>query len=652
MVQMVLIIYISFSLPIRIGFSLTSEGFWYALDILMDLYFVADIFVNFRTAIVDEDFELETNKHELAMRYLKGWFFIDLIAVVPLDHVERIVSGKFACAFDLSCSEDDGGGSGQYLRVVKMLRLVRLMKLLRLVKVGRLLERYEDALYAYKHIINLLGLLVVLVFLGHIIACLFYFVSSPDFVSSEEKALAEELGLQGAGGAGALSWMEVEFGESPSAVPLGMRYVGALYWSFTTLTTVGYGDISANTQAERVFAILGMILGGLIFSIIIGSVSQIVQNSSAMKRASEEKVQQVNAFVTENAFPKGLRKEIVQYFRKQDIRGYSETEILAEIPFNLREAALRHLYKDTLATVAMFFGTSDVFKMEVASQMLHIHYSPGQLVYSMGEPTKGMYIIARGAVEVLIHKHKDSLETELLGVLAKGATFGEDAMLGCQVRMETVRIRAQAKLLYIDHEVLGDLCRSYPAFKTHLVNLHHERMKALGAMDRPLDQSTGFEPGKTPRFGPPEPAAGAAAGGAASLQGRYAAMHRQIGLLRQALDELSAELVSMSKVSMAPDSKFAGGLDRDGDGVIDGAELAAWAREREEAKGRRGGGGGKGRVEALEKVAEAPGGEEAAAEEVAAEKAEKGPPAVPARVREEAAAPAVPSPLSGDLVRR
>ena len=32
-------------------------------------------------------------------------------------------------------------------------------------------------LYAYKHIINLLGLLVVLVFLGHIIACLFYFVS-------------------------------------------------------------------------------------------------------------------------------------------------------------------------------------------------------------------------------------------------------------------------------------------------------------------------------------------------------------------------------------------------------------------------------------------------------------------------------------------
>ena len=636
---MVLIIYISFSLPIRIGFSLTSEGFWYALDILMDLYFVADIFVNFRTAIVDEDFELETNKHELAMRYLKGWFFIDLIAVVPLDHVERIVSGKFACAFDLSCSEDDGGGSGQYLRVVKMLRLVRLMKLLRLVKVGRLLERYEDALYAYKHIINLLGLLVVLVFLGHIIACLFYFVSSPDFVSSEEKALAEELGLQGAGGAGALSWMEVEFGESPSAVPLGMRYVGALYWSFTTLTTVGYGDISANTQAERVFAILGMILGGLIFSIIIGSVSQIVQNSSAMKRASEEKVQQVNAFVTENAFPKGLRKEIVQYFRKQDIKGYSETEILAEIPFNLREAALRHLYKDTLATVAMFFGTSDVFKMEVASQMLHIHYSPGQLVYSMGEPTKGMYIIARGAVEVLIHKHTDSLETEMLGVLAKGATFGEDAMLGCQVRMETVRIRAQAKLLYIDHEVLGDLCRSYPAFKTHLVNLHHERMKALGAMDRPLDQSTGFEPGKTPRFGSPEPAAG----GAASLQGRYDAMHRQIGLLRQALDELSAELVSMSKVSMVPDSKFANGLDRDGDGVVDGAELAAWAREREEAKRRGGGMGGGGEVEEKGKADEQGGVEEAA---------ERGPTAVPPRVREEAAAPAVPSPLSGDLVRR
>lgn len=29
-----------------------------------------------------------------------------------------------------------------------------------------------------------------------------------------------------------------------------------MYWAFTTLTTVGYGDISAKTVAERIYAII------------------------------------------------------------------------------------------------------------------------------------------------------------------------------------------------------------------------------------------------------------------------------------------------------------------------------------------------------------------------------------------------------------
>ena len=39
-------------------------------------------------------------------------------------------------------------------------------------------------------------------------------------------------------------------------------YVTALYYSCTSLTTVGFGNVSANTKWERVFSVVIMLIGG------------------------------------------------------------------------------------------------------------------------------------------------------------------------------------------------------------------------------------------------------------------------------------------------------------------------------------------------------------------------------------------------------
>ena len=61
------------------------------------------------------------------------------------------------------------------------------------------------------------------------------------------------------------------FGDDhPTARDVVDRYIASIYWAFTTMTTVGYGDISATTRMERVIACFGMIVGGFVFSAIIG----------------------------------------------------------------------------------------------------------------------------------------------------------------------------------------------------------------------------------------------------------------------------------------------------------------------------------------------------------------------------------------------
>ena len=39
-------------------------------------------------------------------------------------------------------------------------------------------------------------------------------------------------------------------------------YISALYFTCTSLTSVGFGNVSANTNAEKVFSIIAMLIGG------------------------------------------------------------------------------------------------------------------------------------------------------------------------------------------------------------------------------------------------------------------------------------------------------------------------------------------------------------------------------------------------------
>lgn len=56
------------------------------------------------------------------------------------------------------------------------------------------------------------------------------------------------------------------------------QYVASYYWSFQTLTTVGYGDIPPKTLLERIFANIWMVIGVGFYSFTIGNLSTILAN--------------------------------------------------------------------------------------------------------------------------------------------------------------------------------------------------------------------------------------------------------------------------------------------------------------------------------------------------------------------------------------
>ena len=52
------------------------------------------------------------------------------------------------------------------------------------------------------------------------------------------------------------------FSTNVSSLDDKQKYLTALYFTVSSLTSVGFGNVSANTNAEKLFSIITMMIGG------------------------------------------------------------------------------------------------------------------------------------------------------------------------------------------------------------------------------------------------------------------------------------------------------------------------------------------------------------------------------------------------------
>ena len=55
------------------------------VDYIVDVMFIIDIFINFRTTFVDANDEVVSDPCRVAVNYIKGWFIVDLLAAIPFE---------------------------------------------------------------------------------------------------------------------------------------------------------------------------------------------------------------------------------------------------------------------------------------------------------------------------------------------------------------------------------------------------------------------------------------------------------------------------------------------------------------------------------------------------------------------------------------
>ena len=127
--------------------------------------------------------------------------------------------------------------------------VLKTARLLRLLRVARRIDQYSEYGAAV-----LILLMATFTLIAHWLACIYYAIAF-----YERPHLEKEIGwLYKLADTISMPYLA---NDSHSGPDLKSRYVTSLYFTFTILTSVGFGNVAAVTNAEKIFTIFSMLLG-------------------------------------------------------------------------------------------------------------------------------------------------------------------------------------------------------------------------------------------------------------------------------------------------------------------------------------------------------------------------------------------------------
>ena len=162
-------------------------------------------------------------------------------------------------------------------------------------------------------------------------------------------------------------------------------YITSFYWSLTTVTTVGYGDVVSYTKYEKIYNLFIMSFGVVMYSFLIGMLSNIVeiidQKNSEMNMKLNELQEIKDIYDIDDEIYEKTRKII-----KYDLTKSQEQKrnFLLELPNKLR-VELSKILNDNVIKKIIFFQDKPELINFILPLLKQMRYGKNENIYKIGE---------------------------------------------------------------------------------------------------------------------------------------------------------------------------------------------------------------------------------------------------------------------------
>ncbi|KAJ6355622.1 hypothetical protein OIU77_006081 [Salix suchowensis] len=424
-----LVIYTAWVSPFEFGFLKQPQSPLSICDNVVNGFFAVDIVLTFFVAYLDKTTYLLVDDHKkIAWKYVSSWLALDIISTIPSE-LARKISPKPLQSYGF----------------FNMLRLWRLRR------VSALFSRLEkDRSFNYFGV-RCTKLLCVTLFAVHSAGCFYYLIAARYHDPHR-------------------TWIGAALGDNFLEQGIWRRYVNSIYWSITTLTTVGYGDLHPVNTSEMIFDIFYMLFNLGLTAYLIGNMTNLVVHGTSRTRRFRDTIQSASSFAQRNKLPVGLQDQMLAHLclkYRTNSEGLQQQETLGFLPKAIRSSISHYLFYSLVDKVYLFRGVSHDLLFQLVSEMEAEYFPPKEDVILQNEAPTDFYILVTGAVDVVVMKN--GLE-QVVCEAKTGDLFGEIGVLCYRPQLFTVRTKKLSQLLRLNRTSFLNIVQANVEDETIITN--------------------------------------------------------------------------------------------------------------------------------------------------------------------------------------
>lgn len=179
------------------------------------------------------------------------------------------------------------------------------------------------------------------------------------------------------------------------------KYFYCLWWGLRNLSSLGQNLTTSTYIGETLFAILIANLGLVLFAHLIGNMQTYLQSLTIRLEEWRVKRRDTEEWMKHRQLPYDLRERVRRYVQYKWIatRGVDEEVLLRSLPTDLRRDIQRHLCLNLVRRVPFFSQMDDLLLDAICERLQSALSTEGTYIVREGDPVTEMLFIIRGSLD-------------------------------------------------------------------------------------------------------------------------------------------------------------------------------------------------------------------------------------------------------------